>query len=1219
MTVLLSKEKPSPSSAFVEAVEEITRLYRSLPPRPSIEQVEAAMSVLQTVDTEEQTKLDEITKQEKPRDVSEDLFSVLQQFKKTMVLFQSCEQRKEASHLVEVDKLYGIFDELVRRASGLVSGDNQMEKVAAFADSGGKIEKESVITDETLVKTREDGEIKKDGLKDLVKSASTKGSFFIGEENTEKLSLMKMAAVIENSAKTGAVVLDLRGKLTDQIEWLPVSIGKLKDVTELNLSENRIMALPSSIAGIKTLKKLDIHSNQLINLPDSFGDLISLIDLDLHANRLKTLPATFGNLINLMNLDLGSNEFTHLPDTIGCLTSLKTLNVETNELEDLPYTIGNCSSLTELRLDFNQLRALPEAIGKLECLEILTLHYNRIKGLPTTIGNLTKLKELDVSFNELESITENLCFAVSLKKLNVGNNFADLRALPRSIGNLEMLEQLDISDDQIRILPDSFRLLSKLRVFRTDETPLEVPPRQVAKLGAQAPVNIKCGFGFELTLDKLQAVVQFMVDLVANRDAKSQPVDEEKKSFWLTLCSICWPFRKRGAITISTFLPLPSVVSSMTKYEMASSSTSVATSSDTTSQSRRNMETATHGGTDSSPILITSHKLNDHNYLQWSQSVMMFICGKGKDDYLTGEEAMSEIETILHDFRQGEQFVTRYFNTLTRHWQHLDLFETYPWKCTNDTTMYKKIVEQKRTFKFLLELNKDLDQDLNSRKTIGSAELCSGLYLLKSDQSSFIQDSRANCAKSKSLSTNSPHSIVSPSINNDNEIVLLHYRLDRSFERLKARLVAKGFTQSYRIDYLETFAPVAKLNTIRILLSLTADHTLFLRTSQEEKISLLIVYVDDIILSGNDEEELQKLKKQLAQEFEVKDIGNLKYFFEMGVARSRKGIVVSQRKFTLDLLKETDELAILGAPIINDDLTKKILDGLRDEYKELVCVVQARDTPITFDDLHEKLLTFEASLQILTVSFLSPPLLATTPFTASPPELPPCTTPYSLPATSQQQSSQPASTSTQISLTSTFKNSYADTSLFVLNTGTHLLYLLVFVDDIVLTSDNFDLVHQFVDCLTQRFSLKDLSPLSYFLGVEIVPHRHGILLSQRRYIVDILIRTHMLGAKPVSTPLPHNLSLSLYSSAPLSDPTEYHTIVGSLQYLSLTHSNISYVWIKHVAIDFHFIRDEIQTGALCVAHVCSADQLVNALTKPLSRTQFQPLKLKIGLCSRGVS
>ena len=101
-----------------------------------------------------------------------------------------------------------------------------------------------------------------------------------------------------------------------------------------------------------------------------------------------------------------------------------------------------------------------------------------------------------------------------------------------------------------------------------------------------------------------------------------------------------------------------------------------------------------------------------------------------------------------------------------------------------------------------------------------------------------------------------------------------------------------------------------------------ADHTLFLRTSQEEKISLLIVYVDDIILSGNDEEELQKLKKQLAQEFEVKDIGNLKYFFEMGVARSRKGIVVSQRKFTLDLLKET---GMIGC---------KPVDTLMDPYKK---------------------------------------------------------------------------------------------------------------------------------------------------------------------------------------------------------------------------------------------------------------------------------------------
>ena len=73
-----------------------------------------------------------------------------------------------------------------------------------------------------------------------------------------------------------------------------------------------------------------------------------------------------------------------------------------------------------------------------------------------------------------------------------------------------------------------------------------------------------------------------------------------------------------------------------------------------------------------------------------------------------------------------------------------------------------------------------------------------------------------------------------------------------------------------------------------------ADHTLFVKKSHAGKMTILIVYVDDIILSGNDMEELQNLKKYLLEEFEVKDLGNLKYFLGMEVARSRKGIVVSQ-------------------------------------------------------------------------------------------------------------------------------------------------------------------------------------------------------------------------------------------------------------------------------------------------------------------------------------
>ncbi|RVW12523.1 Retrovirus-related Pol polyprotein from transposon TNT 1-94 [Vitis vinifera] len=139
-------------------------------------------------------------------------------------------------------------------------------------------------------------------------------------------------------------------------------------------------------------------------------------------------------------------------------------------------------------------------------------------------------------------------------------------------------------------------------------------------------------------------------------------------------------------------------------------------------------------------------------------------------------------------------------------------------------------------------------------------------------------------------------------------IFTIKYKADGSVERFKAHLLARGFTQSYGIDYQETFAPVAKLNTIRILLSLAVNQDwliiLYLsRNLMPGKMAILIVYVDDIILSGNDMEELQKLKKYLSKEFEVKDLGNLKYFLGMEVARSRKGIVVSQRKYILDLLR----------------------------------------------------------------------------------------------------------------------------------------------------------------------------------------------------------------------------------------------------------------------------------------------------------------------------
>lgn len=71
------------------------------------------------------------------------------------------------------------------------------------------------------------------------------------------------------------------------------------------------------------------------------------------------------------------------------------------------------------------------------------------------------------------------------------------------------------------------------------------------------------------------------------------------------------------------------------------------------------------------------------------------------------------------------------------------------------------------------------------------------------------------------------------------------------------------------------------------------------------KIVILIVYVDDIILTGDYYEKLVRLKRKLAEEFKIKDLGALKYFLGMGFARSKEGIFVNQRKYILDLLGET--------------------------------------------------------------------------------------------------------------------------------------------------------------------------------------------------------------------------------------------------------------------------------------------------------------------------
>lgn len=140
-----------------------------------------------------------------------------------------------------------------------------------------------------------------------------------------------------------------------------------------------------------------------------------------------------------------------------------------------------------------------------------------------------------------------------------------------------------------------------------------------------------------------------------------------------------------------------------------------------------------------------------------------------------------------------------------------------------------------------------------------------------------------------------------------------------------------------------------------------------------------------------------------------------------------------------------------------------------------------------------------------------------------------------------------------------FTRSYSDTSLFIMHTHAFTIYVLVYVDDIVITGSHVNIVQQIIHGLASRFSIKDLGPLNYFLGVQVIHNEDHIILSQAKYIQDLLAETNMLDCNGVSTPMSTSVHLIIDNNAPIHNVTEYRRILGKLQYLSFTRPDLSYV------------------------------------------------------------
>jgi hypothetical protein len=139
-----------------------------------------------------------------------------------------------------------------------------------------------------------------------------------------------------------------------------------------------------------------------------------------------------------------------------------------------------------------------------------------------------------------------------------------------------------------------------------------------------------------------------------------------------------------------------------------------------------------------------------------------------------------------------------------------------------------------------------------------------------------------------------------------------------------------------------------------------------------------------------------------------------------------------------------------------------------------------------------------------------------------------------------------------------FKQSKCDYSLFIKSQGSIFIGVLVYVDDILITSNDAASVKALTEFLDQKFKLKDLGPAKYFLGLELARSKKGISLCQRKYALDILEDSGFLAAKPVKFPMEQHLKLSKDQGTLLTDPSVYRRLIGRLLYLTLTRPDISY-------------------------------------------------------------
>jgi hypothetical protein len=148
---------------------------------------------------------------------------------------------------------------------------------------------------------------------------------------------------------------------------------------------------------------------------------------------------------------------------------------------------------------------------------------------------------------------------------------------------------------------------------------------------------------------------------------------------------------------------------------------------------------------------------------------------------------------------------------------------------------------------------------------------------------------------------------------------------------------------------------------------------------------------------------------------------------------------------------------------------------------------------------------------------------------------------------------------------------------FVQQTGftasiSDIAYLLLYVDDIILTASSTRLLRRITESLHSEFAMIDLGDLHHFLGISVTRSSDGLFLSQRQYAANLLQRAGMAECHSTATPVDTHAKLSAVDGAPVADATQYRSLAGALQYLTLTRPDLAYA-VQQVCLFMHDPRE----------------------------------------------